>query len=100
MICPECKGAKEIAVIPKYNTSGQLIASIPCYRCEESGEVPDIQETWIHLGLSMRKDRIHRGKTLRAEAEILGIDAITLSNAERGMIDPTRLPIADNEKEK
>jgi len=100
MICPDCQGAKEIAIIPKYNRYGQFIDSIPCYRCEESGEVPDVQETWIHLGNTMRKDRLQRGNTLRKEAEMLGIDAVILSNAERGITDPTRLPIANNESEK
>lgn len=97
MICPDCKGEKEIKVFPKITENGKIICTLPCYRCEESGEVPDIQKTWIHLGSSIRADRISRGNTLREEAKMLGIDAIALSNAERGITDPTRLSIPDDE---
>lgn len=88
MICPACKGEKELAVFPTRASDGQIITSISCYRCEESGEVPDIQAEWIPLGKKLREDRISRKVILRQEAINLGISALTLSEAERGMIDP------------
>lgn len=96
MICPECNGKKAIDILPKYGGDGKIITSIPCNRCEESGEVPDIQEIWIHLGKSLREERRSRGKTLREEAKMLGIDIVTLSKAERGMINPIRLPFHED----
>ena len=88
MICPACKGKKELAVFPIPSSDGQVITSISCYRCEESGEVPDIQAEWIILGEKLREERLSRKVILRDEANRLGISALTLSEAERGMIDP------------
>lgn len=97
MNCPDCNGEKEVKIFPKL-VNGKIICTLPCDRCNQSGTVPDIQEIWIHLGKSMRKDRVQRKQTLRDAAEVLGISALHLSQAERGMIDPVRLNIPDDKE--
>lgn len=92
MICPQCNGEKAVKIFPRtHRVTGEIICDIPCYRCEETGEVPDIQAQWIELGKKRREDRISRRVTLKDEAARLQVIATDLSFAEQGMIDPQRI---------
>lgn len=97
MICPECKGKKKIAVIPKV-VKGRVIMAIDCYRCKNTGEVPDIQAEWITKGKVLREDRIKRGNSIKKESLLTHIDVFDLHQAEYGLIDPDTLPIPFDEQ--
>lgn len=92
MKCPTCKGDKQIAghaYAPDasgFNQAG--FGVIDCFRCNATGEVPDEQKAWIAFGQNKIGERRSRSCTLRMEAIRLGIDALLLSQAEQGMIDP------------
>lgn len=91
MTCPDCKGEKiTIADHVRYadGTSGYGV-TMPCLRCKGAGEVDDRTPEWIVAGNAMRDARVNRGyRTLRDEAKRRGMDVVTLSKMERGVIEP------------
>ena len=50
--------------------------------------MPDEMTDWIREGDKLRKNRISRDMSLREESKRLGISAVKLGEAERGVVDP------------
>lgn len=88
MICPDCDGKKEIAILPKTAKNGKIITSMPCGRCNQTGKVSRRMSEWIKLGSSLRSYRIEANITLREFSKKTGISASIISKAERGLMDP------------
>jgi len=88
MLCPDCKGEKEIKVLPKLTKQGKVICTLPCDRCKQTGKVPNQMAEWIKLGSYLREQRRKAKLTLRDFAKKVGVSELLLSNAERGIIDP------------
>lgn len=84
MICPGCEGAKQVFAHVNYGDGGEY-KWINCFRCKGSGEVPDEQAEWIVAGKLLRAKRVGDGRTLKEEAERLGMTASELSAVEHGM---------------
>ena len=87
MRCPECQGKGEILAIA---CPGFKPVKIPCELCRMSGELSPEQAQWVKEGEAMRKDRVGRGLTLRAEAQRRGMDPLRLSHMERGIVKPEK----------
>lgn len=82
--CPDCKEG----FILGFGCPGFKPIKIPCELCGTTGKVaPHILE-WKKRGSELRKDRIARGNTCRAEAAQRGMDVIELSEMERGIQEP------------
>jgi len=91
MICPDCNGDKAIKIFPKLTSSGKVIGDVPCTRCLETGEVPDVQQHWIVAGKALRQQRLDRLETLMVAAAKHKVSPVDLSLAERGIIQPSRI---------
>jgi hypothetical protein len=92
MICPDCKGeGKEIASHVSYS-DGRCGFNVPlkCLRCDGSGAVDDSTPEWIEAGRRMRDARVNAKpyRNLSTEAKRRGMDVVTLSRMERGVIEP------------
>ncbi len=82
--CWSCDGSG-ISSLAQFNTAG---INIPCERCGASGECLEIMREWENTGKAYRAERQLNNSTLREWAEKLGVSVVTLSRAERGIIDP------------
>ena len=83
--CPRCEGAGN--AIGLALSKGKVI-EMTCPWCEGTGSVERRVITWIERGVVLKQSRLDRHTTLREESKRRGIDAATLSRAERGIIDP------------
>lgn len=99
MICPDCKGQKEVTAHINYGPDGRGGCRggwkvVPCMRCKGVGEVADEQAAWIEEGKRIRELRV-RGpegyRNLIEQARIVGIDFVTLSKMECGLVKPYTL---------
>lgn len=92
MVCPKCQGAGlAFGWGFKFVDDAHMQdrpAVIPCQQCQGAKVVPVEMLGWIVKGEQLRETRIARRETLRDAALRLGIPATTLSQAERGVIDP------------
>jgi ribosome-binding protein aMBF1 (putative translation factor) len=89
MRCSDCNGEKEIKIFPKLSKkTGKVICTLPCDRCNGTGTVPKEMKEWMRLGEYLRNKRREEGLTLRAFSEKIGVDALIISKAERGIMDP------------
>lgn len=90
MKCPDCKGdGKILGVFPIYHSAvhqskRKPMVEMVCGRCGGKGQMPDFMAGWLDRGQAMKSVRVAEGRTLRQEAERLGIDPIQLSQMERG----------------
>lgn len=84
--CWDCGGAGVFSA--KRNTAG---VDIQCDRCGGAGKCPAIMREWQLLGAAYAEDRQRNDRSLREEAKLRGYDVVTLSKAERGIIDPRTL---------
>lgn len=85
--CPDCKGE---GVTHGFGCPGFIPITIPCLLCEGAKVVDAKVLEWKKIGEQMRQNRIERGKTLRVEAQERGLDAVVLSEMERGAREPVR----------
>lgn len=85
MICPYCKGKKQVFGHANYGDGRGEYKFIPCLFCHASGEVSDDHAQWIEEGQKRRADRLARGMTIYEEAEKLGITSADLSRIELGL---------------
>ena len=83
MKCPTCDGEKTVVGI---GCPGFKRVEIPCFTCNGSGDCAEAQIEAIRKGKLMRDQRIKADRSLREQADILGIKASTLSDLERGKI--------------
>lgn len=83
MTCPECQGAGRYTVLTR---NGR--ASMACSLCIMTGRLVGQQIAWRKVGQQFRERRVELGVTLRDWARCKGLDVETVSNAERGVIDP------------
>lgn len=91
MQCPVCKGAKIMtaAHVSYADGSHGYGVDFPCDQCGGVGEVPDEMLEWIRIGREMRQARVGgEYRNLRGEAKRRGMDVVTLSRMERGVIKP------------
>jgi DNA-binding XRE family transcriptional regulator len=91
MKCPDCEGKKEVFAHLNYGPerTGEW-KMIQCFRCNGSGVVPDEMAEWINNGQVLRQMRIDAELSLRDMAKQTGIDIVTLSQSERGYINPSK----------
>lgn len=90
MICPVCKGAKNVIASHVSYADGTHGYNVEhcCDQCKGDGIVPDEMTDWIRVGRTMRAARIEANRNLREEAKQRGIDVVTLSRMEQGKIRP------------
>ena len=81
MICPECHGKGKILTRHK-----DII--LECQLCDSTGEISEEQFRWVMEGAKMKDVRIEKRLPLHKAARKLGIQGLTLSSMERGMIPP------------
>ncbi len=90
--CPRCQGAGlDFGWGFKFVDDAHMQdrpAVINCPQCKGAKVVPVEMLGWIVKGEQLHKARIARRETLRDAALRLGIPAVVLSEAERGVIDP------------
>jgi hypothetical protein len=90
MICPDCKGAKMLAV-GEAHPGGGTVAWIGCARCGSSGAINPERDRWRDTGAMHRTRRIGRRESIRDCAARLGIAVAELCDMENGRTDPERL---------
>ena len=94
MICPECKGeGKIIGLFPRWaddvpKKDRKPYIELECPRCKGKKEVPIEMATWMKEGEIIRNRRIRAKLTLRKACKLLDMDAVVLSEMERGVIKP------------
>lgn len=91
--CWDCNSTGILA-LARFNTAG---VDIPCDRCNGTGKCPAIMREWQLLGAAYKEDRQRNGRSLREEAKLRGCNVVTLSKAERGIIDPHELRAANDQ---
>ncbi len=88
--CPACNGERSnVAFVDGHRADGTPfgeVRRIECYRCKGSGTVPLEMLRWMQVGTLKRKERIKRFETLKDAAGKMGIDYMTLSKMEAGLI--------------
>ena len=89
--CWDCNSTGILA-LARFNTAG---VDIPCDRCNGTGKCPAIMREWQNLGAAYKEDRQRNDRSLREEAKLRGYNVVTLSKAERGIIDPRELTAAN-----
>ena len=82
MKCPKCLGKGDDSWFPIGKAS-----YTPCSRCSKTGILPD-DDLWVVNGRKLKAYRIDSSICLRDAAIWLGIEAITLSEMERGITEP------------
>lgn len=90
MICPSCHGLKQIitAFALHSDDSTTFGDTFPCYRCQETGEVPAEMADWIAEGKLLKATRMEPYRTLRKEAARRNMKVLLLSAMETGRIKP------------
>lgn len=90
MKCPDCENGFTIASHVRYaDGTGAFGVQMECDRCQGTGFAPDEMAAWIAKGREMRDRRVNIDRrTLREEAKRRGVDVVTLSKMERGVIEP------------
>lgn len=88
MICPDCKGKKEIFGIGCGENIHCRPMFLPCLRCNGIGKVPNEMKEWIKTGNKYRRIRLKKRITLRKQAKKLGILPSLLSRMEGGYLKP------------
>lgn len=97
MKCPDCDNGKTgppsfVRWSPgrKPKTEAEMKQAIEklcvCHLCDGKGEVPDHTAEWIAQGNAFRELRIRKGLGLRRAADILGVRASEISDAELGKV--------------
>jgi hypothetical protein len=87
--CPDCKGERRaFAHINTVDPETHGFQWVDCLRCGGAGIVTNEELVAIAKGKELRKARIAAGRSLRQEAERLGVSVVDLSRRERGK-DPT-----------
>ena len=81
MICPECHGRGKILTRHK-----DIV--LECQFCASTGEITEEQSGWVTEGRKLKDVRMEKRLSLHKAARKLGIQALTLSSMERGMIPP------------
>jgi hypothetical protein len=89
MKCPECKGNGTIYAIG-CGKKGMVGVSFDCELCKKTGKIDKKTAGWVKAGEQMREDRIARGLVLRLEAKRRKMDPLTLSQMERGILEPVK----------
>lgn len=88
-VCPECHGEGRILALG-CGKKGPVGLSFDCELCENSGEIDERKSAWREEGRRMKEERIARKVVLRNEAKRRGMDPLTLSRMERGILEPAR----------
>lgn len=90
IICPSCNGEKEIKIFPRKSKDGSIICTVPCSRCNQSGE---LNKKFYDHGKLLRKDRVSRRSGLFQEATLRNLDPMIYSQMEQGSIDNLNIEI-------
>ena len=85
MICPRCRGEKEMIGI---GCPGCKLVVLPCEACHGAGEVDARYPEWLARGEQVQAWRRAAHLVLGDAAPLLGLSVITLSRIERGLDDP------------
>ncbi|MBI4815216.1 MAG: helix-turn-helix transcriptional regulator [Deltaproteobacteria bacterium] len=83
MKCPSCTDGLSVAILCG---PGCTLAAVRCQDCDGTGAIAESALARKAEGEKLRQDRINRGKSLREEAQDLGITATELSRRERGRV--------------
>lgn len=81
MICPTCKGEKKIGGMA---CPGFRYVEIPCWTCKGTGDCSEEQAKVIERGKKLRKKRLASDRSLREEANRLGMSTSAYSDLEHG----------------
>lgn len=83
--CPECdgKGRFELRTFAKGH-----VGAISCELCHTTGTVGPADIERRRIGQEFHERRVTRGLTILQWARRTGLDVLTVSHAERGIIDP------------
>ena len=87
MTCPDCEGAGVLVAVA---CPGFRRISMPCLMCKGEKVVSVKVIEWKRIGEEMKQERITRSVTLRIEAQQRGMEAVELSEMERGIREPVR----------
>lgn len=79
--CPHCKVLSYIRHNPP----------VQCLLCKGAGRIDDMTSLYYVIGQAFQKDRFDRRETLIGYANRIGLDPETVSKAELGVIDPTKV---------
>ena len=85
IICPDCKGEREI-IIPFPRNPEKC--TLKCPRCHGKGIVSGKKPEWMKKGEILKDRRIEKKLTLRNACRILNMDCVVLSEMERGCREP------------
>ena len=85
MICPKCKGEREIRIAFPHNPDK---STLPCHQCGGVGHIPVEMVQWMINGEILKSKRIDKRIILREASKQTGEDGIKLSEMERGVIEP------------
>lgn len=86
MNCSTCGGAGKLSGLIKPTKGACYLGSLPCPSCKGTGEIGEAQAQQMADGERRRRDRIHRGVSLKEEALRLGISPAALSDLEHGRV--------------
>lgn len=89
VLCPACEGICESPGIVCGNLGCRHVM-LKCSLCGGLGNVTPVQHARYLRGQELRKRRVEQNKTLRQEADRLGITQSELSKMEQGLIDPPK----------
>lgn len=91
--CVSCDGkGVQIGMFPRYAPGYEgprkPYIELKCSRCDGTGQMPAIHVEWMKTGEEMKRERLSRNMTLRAEAVRRGMSPSELSKMEQGIVEP------------
>lgn len=90
--CPVCNGTKhQSGFVTGADGRQHISAKAPCPQCKGAGVLTAEQLGWIEVGRHFRIERIAQRHSVTAAAQLLGISATQLIEAELGRIAPSIL---------
>ena len=93
MTCPECGGSGRYSMLLR-----QGVGTMACELCHTLGHIAGEGIEWRLKGQEFREKRVARGITIRDWARWNQLDVLTVSNAERGIIDPEVLRLSHEKR--
>lgn len=91
VICLACGGNRGSTALVKIADQGCTTRWMDCSLCGGLGYVSEQKMDWLHEGHRLRYERITKNRSLREEADRLGLSAVEYSKMERGIELPYTL---------